>query len=268
MGANRKTRKNRAAGRALGILLLLATSCMKEQPPELPPLGTLQSDLSALEAAPSEAKNADPAGVGPYTNFANAWVRVAVLRLYAGGVLLLPTLGMALALSQEPVLHGHTWVWTVTVGNTTGELELSGGSVAGWDVAFLVTNVAQNLDRFVWIEGHFAGDLSTGYWLGHAADLPAGADEVLEISWRYASDTDKTLEFSNVNAQSPDLGDVLSYTVLGSSATLVFEDASAPSSTAVTTIDTVTGAGAIQVPLYNGGQRACWDDAFLNTTCP
>jgi hypothetical protein len=48
----------------------------------------------------------------------------------------------------------------------------------------------------------------------------------------------------------------------------VFEDASVPDSTAFIAIDTVTGAGSIQVPLYNGGQRACWDDAFLNTTCP
>ena len=76
-------------------------------------------------------------------------------------------------------------MWTVTALSTTGDLELSADLTDGWTVELYVSN--QQLDRYLWIEGHFVADLTSGYWLGHDPNLPAGNDDVLEISWRYTS---------------------------------------------------------------------------------
>jgi len=253
---------------ASAALLLGSVGCVQEeQPPELPPVGTMSTELSSVNSAPQAAKNADPALMGEYSNFANAWVRVKVLQVYGTGIIAIPAVAMGLALTQDPTHQGNRWVWSITVGQTTGDLELSGDLLSGWDVDFFVSNPAQSISGFLWIEGHSNTDLTEGYWVGHDVNLPPEADEVLEIDWRYDSDTDRSLAFSNVNTSSPDLGDVITFTVLGNTATLVYDDASDASLIANIDWDTTTGVGSIEVPHYNGGEKACWDAAFMNTPC-
>jgi hypothetical protein len=249
-------------------LLVGSLGCVQEeQPPELPPVGTMQTELGTIESAPQVAKDADPDALGDYSNFANAWVRVKLLQAYGTGIVFIPAVAMGLALTQDPSYQGDRWVWSVTVGQTTGDLELSGGPLAGWDVEFFVSNPVEGISNFLWIEGHSNPDLTEGYWLGHDVNLPAGEDEVLEIAWRYTSETDRSLAYSNVKTSSPDLGDVITYTVLGTTATVVYDDASDEDLIANITWDTTTGVGSIQVPYYNGGEKACWDASFRNAPC-
>ena len=237
----------------------------QEEPPDLPPVGSLQAEVKTMQSAPVAAKNANPEGDGEYTNFANAWVRVAYLRVGAAVVLALPVASMALTLSQDPEFDGDSWNWSLTVLNTTADLELSGDLVNGWDVAFYVTN--PEVTRFLWIEGHANPTLTEGTWTGHSVDLPAGDDAVLDINWSYTSETERSVSVSNVNSESPDFGDLLTYTLSGTSATILFDDASAPNQVATISVDTLLNAGSIQVPLYNDGAEACWDESFLNVTC-
>ncbi len=253
---------------ASAALLVGSMGCMQqEQPPELPPVGTMKAELGTVESAPQAAKDADPDAVGDYSNFANAWVRVKLLQAYGTGIVFIPAVAMGLALSQEPTHQGDSWLWSVTVGQTTGDLELSGGLIAGWDVSFFVSNPAEGIADFLWIEGHSNPELTEGYWLGHDVNRPASDNEVLEIAWSYTSETDRSLSYSNVNSSSPDLGDVITYSVQGTTATLVYDDASDPSLIANITWDTTTGVGSIQVPYYNGGEKACWNASFVNAPC-
>jgi hypothetical protein len=248
--------------------LTVATGCVQEEPPDLPPVGTMTAELGTMQDAPPAAKNADPAVAGDYANFANAWVRVNVLRLYATGVVAVPAVAMALALTQEPRQQGNSWLWSLTIGEVTGDLELTAGLVSGYDVGLYVTNPSEGLDQYLWIEGHANTALSEGYWVGHSVDLPAGDDELVEISWTYLADDDRSLEFSNVSSASEDVGDVIAYAVNGTTATVVYDDASEPEKVATIIWDTVTGVGSIQVPLYNDGNAACWDASFVNVACP
>ena len=236
-----------------------------EEPPELPPVTSLTTNLEAPAAAPDTAKNADINGTGVHTNFANAWVRVKVLQLYGAGIILIPGTVMAAALTQQPTLRGDTWVWSVTALGATADLEVRGAVNEGWDIDLLISNT--ELDRYLWIEGNFALDLSEGIWTAHDANLPAGADDVLDIRWTYVSDTERTLVFENTNQSSPDVGDVLTYSVSGNTATLRFDDASEANQIAEITWDSTTGLGSIQVPDYNNGERACWNAAFENAAC-
>lgn len=240
------------------------TGCVQEQPPELPPVGSLTANIEVVEAAPDEAKNADPAGVGDYTNFANAWVRVKILQLYAGGVILIPAVVMAAALAQEPRQEGEAWIWTVTAGGATADLELR-ANLAGWDIDLYVTNA--DVERFLWIEGDFDVDLGAGTWRANDANRAAGENAVLEIAWNYLADNERSLVFTNVDQQSPDVGDVLSYTISGNTATVGFDDADNPEQIAQASWDNTTGVGDVEVPLYNNGERACWDTTFSNVAC-
>lgn len=264
---NIKTTLTKTTGLVLALALVSsqATGCVQEDAPELPPVTSLTANLEAPESAPLAAKNADPAGTGDHTNFANAWLRVKILQLYGAGVILIPGAVMAAALSQEPRQDGETWIWSVTALGATADLEINAGLTSGWDVDLLVSNA--ELDRFLWVEGNFALDLSEGVWTAHDANLPAGSDDVLDIRWTHVSDTDRTLVFENTNQSSPDVGDVLTFSVSGTTATLRFEDASDASVVANISWDTETAAGSIEVPLFNNGEKACWNSAFVNAAC-
>jgi hypothetical protein len=252
------------------VAVVLATGCVaKEEPPELPSVGTLSSDIEVLNAAPAAAKNAPTeatAAPEDYRNFANAWLRVKVLQLYAAGIVLVPAIVMGAALQQEPTQDGDDWVWSVTAGEATADLEIQVGAGSGWDVELYVSNA--EVEEFLWVDGNFATDLTEGEWRLHDHMLGEGSDEVLAIQWTYESETERALTYENRNETSADVGDTLSYAISGETARLTFIDASDPSLVAAIEWSTSTGAGSIEVPGYNGGDPACWDSEFVNADCP
>ena len=121
-------------------LLLLATllgpGCDTDEggdaAPELPPIATLQADLSGIESAPLAAKQASPTTTGNYSHFANAWLRVNVLRLYAAGIVLIPAAVMAAALSQQPTFEAGAWTWRVNAANADATLRVAGTRATGF----------------------------------------------------------------------------------------------------------------------------------------
>ena len=246
---------------------LIAGACVQEEePPGLPQVSSISANLESPNSAPAPAKNADPAVIGDYQNFANAFVRVRIVQTVAVAAVVVPAAVMGIALSQEPTKEGDSWHWSVTALGATADLYVNVGLVDGWDVEMFITN--DELTDFLWIEGDFAVDLSSGTWLSHSAELPAASNEVLEIGWTHTSETEHTLTYTNVNSEHEGYEDVMSFSINGTSATLVFDDASEPSQTANISWDTASNAGSIEVPLFNNGDVACWDDAFVNTECP
>ena len=241
-----------------------------DNPPDLPPVGSLTTDVEVLNGAPPAAKNA-PLGPtatgtdGAYQNFANAWLRVKVVQLYGAGIILLPAAVMGAALTQEPQQRGDTWVWTISALGATADLEVSANLVSGWDIDLYISNA--DLSRYLWIEGDFALDLTEGTWAANDHNQSPGSDRVLEISWNYNSETDRSLEYRNVNSESEDVGDAMRFTLNGTAATLAYTDASDSNVVANIEWDTGTGHGSIQVPHYNNGDKACWDSGFEDTLC-
>lgn len=253
---------------AASLLAVLAVGCADESlpQPKIPPVQSMSADLTGLESAPPLAKQANPAGITAYTNFANAWVRVKLLQLYALGVVAIPATVIGLALGQQPTNDGDQWVWDVSAGNASASLRFRGNVVAGWDVDLLVTNA--EVEDFLWVEGDSNGTATKGSWVLHDARQPINEDQVLEIAWAYGSDTDYSLEYRNISQGSEDLGDELEYTLDGTTATVVFRDASDTTLVATISWNTGTGAGSIQVPGYNDGDEACWGTDFNNADCP
>ncbi|MBT8495007.1 MAG: hypothetical protein KJO07_18300 [Deltaproteobacteria bacterium] len=260
--------------RALSLVIafsLLSAACVKEDdPPDLPPAGSMTVDLAAVEAAPLVAKgepNTQTIVPVQYENFAQAWVRVKVLQLFAVGVIVVPGTAIALALSQEPTESNGVWTWTVTVNSATAELDVSAGLASGWDVDLYVTDPQQSLDRYLWVEGDSNLDVTEGTWTLHDPEL-TGNDEALAIEWSYTTDTDRSLAYVVRNSEIPESGDSITFTVAGTTASVTYVDADDPSVMAEISWDTTTGAGQITVPGFNGGAAACWDELFENADCP
>lgn len=241
-------------------------ACGGDDPPDLPQVSSMSANLEAPNSAPAPAKNADPAVVGDYQNFANAFVRVRIVQTVAVAAVVVPAAVIGAALTQEPVEEGDTWHWSVTALGATADLYVKLGLVSGWDVELFVTN--NEVTDFLWVEGDFTTDLSSGTWTAHDPSLPAASDEVLEIEWTHSSETDNAISYTNVNSEHEGFEDVMSFTIIQSNAVLVFDDASDPDQVATIAWDMLSKAGAIQVPLFNGGNEACWDAEFKNTACP
>ncbi len=255
--------------------LLLGTACIKgeDDSPDLPPAESLSVDLSVLNSAPVGAKNAptgQTAAPEDYLNFANAWARVKVVQFFAGLVIVVPAAAIAAALQQSPMKDGDRWVWQVTVGDTTADLEVAASLVSGFDVDLYVTN--PQLTRYLWVEGNFGDGSGTGEWVLHDPEIEGDDDRALSITWTYVSSTDRSLSYEilsprpNANDEVFQ-GDTFSFSVDGTNATLEYEDADEPGTVAVISWDTGTGAGLLQVPGFNAGAAACWDELFENTGC-
>lgn len=250
-------------------LAAFATGCADDtlpQQPEIPPSASMTADLTGLEAAPVAAKQASPTAESTFAHFANAWVRVKVVQLYAAGVVAIPALVMGAALGQEPTSDGDQWVWDVSAGAASASLRFSGNVVSGWDVDLLVTNA--EVTDYLWVEGSSNTAATEGAWVLHDAKEPAGEDKVLDISWSYTSETDHSLTYRNVNQSSADVNDEVEYSLDGTTATVVLRDATDSSLVATARWSTETGAGSIQVPNYNNGELACWGANFQNADCP
>lgn len=262
--------KNSLARCALAGLITTSVAlagCQTDEPPELPRATTMSVDIEAMAAAPAVAKDA-PSSAAPseYNNFANAWLRVKVLQLYAAGVVVVPALAIGAALLQDPSFDGDRWIWTITVAGVTGELEVSHSLIEGFDVELYVTG--GELDRFLWVEGNFGDGTGTGEWVLHDPDITGGDDSALAIRWTYAADDDRSLTYEVLSSASPDVGDSITYAVSGNTASVVYTDASDAGLVAEIEWDRTTGVGSLEVPGYNNGERACWDASFVNAACP
>ncbi len=258
-------------------LVTLGVGCDKNdgnEAADLPPASTLNFDIGVLAAAPAEAKQ-DPNSAthvaqddGHHENFYQAWFRVAWLGFASALVVILPATGIALAANQKAVRDGDKWIRTVNVGDAKLELEHSVNLLSGWDIDFYVTNSKEGLDRFLWVAGSHDLDLSEGTWTLNNPKSEVSDKAMVDISWTYESDTDRTLTVKNVQDGDEGEDDAFKITVLGDQRLLEFTDADDNSVVADIEWNAKTGAGSIQVPGYNEGNKACWDDEFHNIDCP
>ena len=238
----------------------------EEAPPSLPLATSMSMDMSALTSAPNIAKTDTSTAVGDHANFANAYTRVVIVDVIAVALVVLPATAIALAINQPAERQNDgSYHWTVTALGTTADVFVAHSLGEGWTGELYITNDTHS--NYLWVEGAFTTDLTNGTWTLHDSTLAAGADVSLEIDWDHRAVADYSLTYRNANTQNEGFGDTMDFTLVGQNASLVYTDASAPSQVATIVWDTVTAAGGMQVPEFNGGEEACWDAAFLNTSC-
>ena len=236
----------------------------KAEKPALPPAQSMQIDLSTFGSPTGLAKAAEPT---TKANFANAAVRVAIINTVVVAHLTIPAAVFVAAASQKPTLQEDAkfhWVYQVTVGLTTYKADLAGwvdraNKKVRWEM--YVTNPLYQpaLTDFLWYEGWANLENSQGQWTFNDPQQTSAKVPVITIDWNYKSDQDAVLTFANVWQGHAEQGDTLEYKVKNSDRSIQFFDKS-ESLTSIIFWDAVTGAGYLQVPGYNNGLPAYWDE--------
>lgn len=244
-------------------------------PPQMPPASSMEVNLGLFEDESGGANGAYAAEAEPMTkfNWFNAVVRLVAIHTFVKTALTPPALAFALAVHTPPSLQEDgffMWIYTWTDGRGHEvQIHLRGG-VEGdhvlWELFLSDNEHEPPLDQALWFWGqaNFAG--TEGFWIFHDLDAEM-FPEFARIEWSVVAEDDRRLVITNIGQDHEDFGDSLTYQITGTTASVVYFNAS-EEMTADITWDTETEAGSLRVPDYNGGQRACWDTDQNDVECP
>lgn len=232
--------------------------------PEMPPVASMQMDLSYFAQAGGEPAASSMVGL----NWTAAAIRVGVANLGVSLVLAVPVATWGAAAAQTPTVESGKWHWRFSAqqGSATYGSHVTGyldGAESVWEMR--VTSSPLGLNEFLWFDGRARVDGESGYWAFHDPATNSGAD-VGRIEWTHPAANTWTLRFTDTNGASVNLGDRLDYGVSGNARTVTFFDASTGQAVEVGW-DAVLRTGWLIAPGYNNGQKACWDSALNDVAC-
>jgi hypothetical protein len=260
------------------------------QPPALPAASTMAMNLSFFDAAQiDEASLISGVPGGPALSaaagkehFINAAVRVLFVNLVFCAAFEPPVAAFALAIHSIPQLQPDgSWLWTYIFvdGSVEYSIFLYGKRVADynqWRMEVSASDPSLGFDHFVWFDGEAMVDGSSGYWQfytpveGVPAVAAAGAATPgvpsVRIDWLNTSANEHQLTILANEAGSEDEGDTVVFYNSPSASFVQFNDLSAALLYEI--IWYPDGSGSIEVPDYNGGDKACWDTRQNNSECP
>lgn len=273
-------KKTLTAIAGLCLAAILNTGCGKESTkpsdhsaaPNLPPSLSMKIDLSAFVQGRA-ALEARENSAAPETvfNWTNAIVRVLIVNAFVDAALTPPFIAFSAALTVDPVREeSGTWLWSYSVqeGDEEWRLDLRGRPESGhvaWSMRVTGTDGETPLDNVLWFHGETNEAGASGHWVFHdPAD--AGSRDIARVDWSVLSDTDVSLTLKDIDPTSPDRGDNLGYRVLGTTASVTYEDVGSGDGFDVKW-DTETNAGSILAADYNDGALACWDTNGQDVDC-
>lgn len=273
----RSTRLVPVLGTLIAFLAAAACESSPSEPgpdeaPDLPPLASMQADVSIFNAANQAAAIDASASSSVGIHFVTAAATVTLARAATVIAMTLPVAVFAAAASNTPVYDSGDdafhWRYMVAAGGITFEADLSGYAMGVQSIwAMRVSRTGSSpLDDFLWYDGRANLDGTGGEWHVYDASAPSSGTEILEIDWTHPNETSWSLTFTNVNPSAEQVGDQLVYEVDGELKTVRYLDASALAQIEIQW-STATGAGYIEAPNYNNGARACWDTNFDNAAC-
>jgi hypothetical protein len=246
-----------------------------EGAPQLPPLSSMQMDLSffsidvdvasAQAGSPSETLKANYSGK---ENFIQAAVRTFYVQLVIYTSFEAPVHAFAAAIHSVPQPQPDgSWLWTfifVEDGVDYG-IFLYGkpvGNVVEWRMEVSSNNPDVPLDHFVWFDGESKQDDSGGFWNFYSPEAPG--ESFLRLDWSNVPAGTHTLSITVL--QGDDVDDTLVINEAPQASTIDYTDASAGETHNITW--RYDGSGSLTVPDYNNGETACWDIRQRDTVCP
>ncbi len=271
--------KNKFLSLGVMIILLLGSMTCEKEPtkpepvaPELPPVQSLQADLSFFNSPSDLALNK---ATSSYKNFFTAISKVSVINLTVFVASVVPRSVLSVALSQPPELKEDGkwhWVFNADQGINSFSVDLAGwtdspSAEAVWEVYISSSTHTPELNKFLWFYGRSKIDNKAGYWIFNDDKSPDSPVEVLKAEWEIADENGRSLVFTNVKAASSDFGDYLKYGMELTDRFLIFYDAS-ESRTNTIYWNAETRAGYIELFDFNSGQKSYWDESFNDTSGP
>ncbi|MCI0495622.1 hypothetical protein L0Z72_11525 [candidate division KSB1 bacterium] len=271
---------------ALGVMLIFLfglTTCDKEptEPnkntaPELPPVQSMQIDLSYFHINPNQSLQKSATSKW---NFLAAITTVSYINTFVIAASVAPSLVFATAMSQQPKLQDDAkfhWIYSASdtiLGKVIAfEVDLVGWideteQESVWEVYVSSNNHSPQLNHFLWYQGRSEIGNKKGWWLFHDDKSPDSLIDVLKVAWDLSDENDKELIFTNVTASSNEYGDYLKYGIEFSDRYLIFFDAS-ENKTNTIYWNAETGAGFIEWQNYNNGAKSYWDENHNDISGP
>lgn len=239
--------------------------------PPLPPVSSLRFDTSFFENQPRASQDERQTAF----HWGQAVVHATYVNLLVAEALYTPWLAFGLAIHTVPSPQedgSYLWVytWVDEANDHEVQIRLRGEVVNAhveWELRVSDDSAEPAMSNFLWFFGESSLDGTDGFWVFNDRNLLAMEMEVARIDWMHVSETDESLVFTNTNPASEDNGDALTYRVDGTNASMEFEDADQPAVVWLIEWDRLSHVGSIQVPSYNDGDRACWDENLQDTEC-
>ncbi len=228
--------------------------------PALPPDSSMSMDFSTFDAG-----KLAPSLPIPGKNYMNAAARVlavdaAVITALAPSVTVFKAAKNATPVSQDD--GSYVWKYQIAYMGNEYKAELT-GSVEGdkslWSMKITCPTIQPSLTDFEWYTGECASNNTSGTWRYFDYKYPDEAKENGNIEWSVSAIKESEVVFTSKNANSEIFGDILTYSLEGTTADMKYYDSS-EDITADINWDIITGAGSIQVPKYNSGERAYWNE--------
>ncbi len=234
------------------------TTAPTEQAPTLPDPAQLSVNLDFF---------ADGAGLSGkafgHQNFYNAYLRAVIVGATTDLVLAPPVAAFSLALHTVPNhQQDGSWIWVYTFvdGSDEAQVRLRGtldGDAVIWEMRVSYGTVDQKL----WFDGSTQNEGDTGHWTFY--DIEQGGMACATLDWTNDGDFH---QLTLAALSGVDAGDSLALARDGDDARIDFTDASAEA-TFFIRWNEADGTGSLQVPDYNNGEEACWDENQWDVDC-
>jgi hypothetical protein len=161
-----------------------------------------------------------------------------------------------------------TWSYSVADGWIEYDVVLNGvvsGEETEWVMYVTTSGRTRNVTNMLWASGTTASNNLSGSWQVYDLDA-APATPLVRVDWTRDGSGNVGSVWLNNSATHASYGDNLAFSYNGGIATLEYSK-SGGSYQSTVTWNTQTTAGSVRMPLYNGGNEACWDAQHANTSC-
>jgi hypothetical protein len=162
-----------------------------------------------------------------------------------------------------------SWSYSLGYGQAMYSMVLNGmpsSEGVNWTMRVSTVGLTQNVTNFLWYSGQTTNGGAAGYWQLYDVATPSVPVSTVRVDWARSSADNRSATWLNNRVGGQGYGDTLVYSQNEDDVSMTFTNASSGEQSFVRwNVDTT--AGSVRVPLYNGGQEACWDSQHLNKNC-
>lgn len=256
------------------ITCLLFISCsddpstFTDEPPELPPVASMDIDMATLIVS-SQAKTTATTQSTDY--YVQAVFRAGFLKRVIDTNLLIPkNLLEAAADTVAQLNDNQQWEWNYQYSGNTNDFavrlvaERIASSVVNW--SFFVTADHLDLENHLLFSGTTKEEGKEGAWIYNSLQDPENNQQLSEINWTIQDEENIQLRLDILSDRLAAAGSYIDFSLDGVQKNLAYYDAGEDTTTAIEW-NADTKAGSIIAPDINNGEKACWDEEQENISC-
>jgi hypothetical protein len=183
------------------LMAVIFSGCeKKENPPTLPPAGTMSINFSNFVNSKKSLSVADK------TNWTLAATTAGVWNILLAVNLVIPVVSFELAVNNTPVYLDNKWVWKYNFNGigATYKARLTGQVISGnvkWEM-YISRDGIGAFDELLWYEGTSKTDGTSGQWvLNHSQQFP---EPMLQIDWEAAGSKIGKIKYTYIRDKKDD----------------------------------------------------------------